>query len=287
LKRVVILLHECQRRRRAQGYLIHALAEVWRKSGLEVSWQYGTRDRPEADLLIPQVDLTRLPDDYIAYIRSYPNVLNGKVVDISKRSFSEHLLEDGNDYQGPVIVKTNKNFGGWPERWLVLPRYPLLSWLYRGALRITWQAFAGLARQAVLGKYPVFNSLAEVPRGVFSNKALVVEKFLPEREGDWYFMRYYLFLGDHSRNVRVAGKKPFLKRSASVLRDENPPVPPQLISLRRGLGFDYGKFDYTIHNGQVALLDVNWTPGSPGTAEGAARTARDLAGGVWSWLGDR
>jgi hypothetical protein len=87
--------------------------------------------------------------------------------------------------------------------------------------------------------------------------------------------------------VRVAGKKPFLKRTACVLRDENLPVPAQLISLRRGLGFDYGKFDYTIHNGQVALLDVNWTPGSPGTVGITARAARDLAGGIWSWLGDR
>ena len=287
MKRVVILLHDYQRGQRAQAYLIHALAEVWRKSGLEVSWQYGIRKRPQADLLIPQVDLTRLPDDYLAFIRSYPNVVNRQVVDISKRSFSEHLLEDGNDYPGPVIVKTNNNYGGWPERWLVLPRQRLLSLLCREALRTPWQAFAGLARQTVLRKYPIFNSLAEVPRGVFSNKALVVEKFLPEREGDWYFMRHYLFLGDHARNVRVVGKKPFLKRSACVPHDENLPVPPQLISLRRRLGFDYGKFDYTIHKGQVALLDVNWTPGSPGSAEIAARAARDLAGGIWSWLGDR
>jgi hypothetical protein len=287
LKRVVILLHDYQRRGRAHEYLIYALAEVWRKSGLEVSWAHGIGDRPEADVLIPQVDLTRLPDDYIAYIRSYPNLVNRNVVDISKRSFSEHLLEEGNDYQGPVIVKTNNNFGGWPERWLVMPRYPLLWWLYRKALGTTWQAFADLARQTVLHRYPIFNSLAEVPPGVFSNKALVVEKYLPEREGDWYFMRHYLFFGDHSRNVRVAGKQPFLKRSACVLRDENLPVPPQLLSLRRRLGFDYGKFDYTIHNGQAALLDVNWTPGLPGSAEVAARAARDLAGGIWWWLGDR
>ena len=287
MKRVVILLHDCDRWRGPRAYLIHSLAEVWRNNGIEVSWTYGIRGRPEADLLIPQVDLTRLPDDYLEYIRSYPNVVNRKVVDISKRSFSEQLLEEGDDYRGPVIVKTDNNCGGRQERSLIVRRYPLLWWLYRRALRITWQAFASLARQTVLEEYAVFNSLAEVPRGVFSNKALVVEKFLPEREGDWYFLRHYLFFGDHIRNVRVAGKRPVLKRSASVLRGENLPVPPQLISLRRRLGFDYGKFDYTIHNGQVAILDVNWTPTSPGTAEGAARTAKDLAGGIWSWLGNR
>jgi len=286
LKRVVILLHDCQRRRGPSNYLIHALAEVWRTSGLDVSWVYGIRDRPEADLLIPQIDLTHLPDDYVEFIGSYPNVVNRHVVDISKRSFSEHLLEEGDDYQGPVIVKTNNNFGGRQERWLVLHRYRLLSWLYRRALPLTWRALRGLARQRVLDEYPIFNSLAEVPRGVFSNKALVVEQFLPEREGERYFMRHYLFFGDHTRNVRVAGKQPFLKRSACVPVDENLPVPAELTSLRRRLGFDFGKFDYTIHHGQVVILDVNWTPASPGTAEVAARAKRALAGGIWSLLGD-
>ncbi len=286
MKRVLILLHERQRRQGPKPYLIRALAEVWKKSGLEVSWAYGTSHRPKADLLIPQVDLTRLPEDYIAHIGSYPKAVNRKVVEISKRSFSKHLLEEGSGYQGPVIVKTDNNFGGRPERWLALGKHGVPSWLYCGALRIKSRFSASLAKQSVLAKYPVFNSLDEVPRGVFDNPALVVEKFLPEREGDWYFLRHYLFLGDHTRNVRVAGKDPFLKRSACVLRDENLPVPPQLVSLRRDLGFDYGKFDYTMHDGQPALLDVNWTPGMPGSREIAARAAGDLAGGIWSWLKD-
>jgi hypothetical protein len=285
LKRVVILFHDCQRRRGPHEYLIHALSEVWRKWGLDVSCVFGLRDRPPADLLIPQVDVTHLPDDYIEYIRSYPNALNRHIVDISKRSFSEHLLAEDDDYPGPVIVKTDNNCGGHPDRWLVLHRYRLLSWLYRWALPAVGRALRGLPRQTVLGEYPIFNSLAEVPRGVFRNKALVVEQFLPEREGDRYFMRHYLFFGDHTRNVRVAGRQPFLKRPACVPVDENLPVPAELTRLRRRLGFDYGKFDYTIHDGKVVILDVNWNPGSPGTAGVAARAARDLAGGIWSLLG--
>ena len=31
---------------------------------------------------------------------------------------------------------------------------------------------------------------------------------------------------------------------------------------RRDLGFDYGKFDYVIHEGRAILLDANSTPGS-------------------------
>jgi hypothetical protein len=288
LKRIVILFHEYQHRRGCFNYTIYALSEMWRKWGLHVSFAYGIKDRPEADLLIPQIDLTHLPDDYAEFIGSYPNVVNRRVVDISKRSFSTHLLEEGDDYPGPVIVKTNNNYGGRQERWLVLPRHRFLSWVYRKVFPFAAQALGGLAWQTVLDEYPVFQSLAEVPPAVFRNKALVVEKFLPEREGDRYFMRHYLFLGDHTRSVRVAGAQPFLKRAMCVGVDENLPVPAELTDLRRRLGFDYGKFDYTIHDGQVVILDVNWTPGAAGGPEGKARsrrTAEDLAGGIWSLLG--
>ena len=107
MKRVVILLHDSDRRRGPQGYLIHALAEVWRKSGLEVSWAYGIRNRPEADLLIPQVDLTRLPDRYIEHIRSYPNVVNGKVVDISKLGLNYVRIDGGQVRIGSTTTLTD------------------------------------------------------------------------------------------------------------------------------------------------------------------------------------
>jgi hypothetical protein len=45
---------------------------------------------------------------------------------------------------------------------------------------------------------------------------------------------------------------------------------------------DYGKIDYTIHAGQVVILDVNRTPAMSGTPEATAHTAGLLAGGIWS-----
>jgi hypothetical protein len=47
---------------------------------------------PEADLLIPQIDLTHTPSNYVEYIRSYGNVANRDLDDISKRKISTHLL---------------------------------------------------------------------------------------------------------------------------------------------------------------------------------------------------
>ncbi|MCX8011974.1 MAG: hypothetical protein N3A64_02315, partial [Desulfobacterota bacterium] len=140
------------------------------------------------------------------------------------------------------------------------------------------------AWRRILKKYPVYNSLSQVPSVVFQNKNLVVEQFLPEKEGSTYFLRHYLFFGDHSRSVRVAGLTPFLKRRKCTLVDEGIPVPEEVIRFRHQLGLDYGKIDYTVCNHQVNIIDVNLTPGAPGSSQQAAPAVKDLAEGIWSFL---
>jgi len=71
LKRILVLRHEFEPPRRGR-YLINTLCEAWQIMGLNVSCVYGVRDRPEADLLIPHVDLTCTPPEYIEYMRSFP-----------------------------------------------------------------------------------------------------------------------------------------------------------------------------------------------------------------------
>jgi len=268
--------------RRGSGLLIHALSKAWRDRGLQVLCQYGIKRHPDADLLIPQIDLTHTPSEYFEYICSYSNVVNRNVVDISKRRISEHLLCGNEDYHGPVIVKTDNNFGGLPECTRNELWHLLLSRFLERLVSLAEFAFRQhLAWRRVLRKYLIYNSLAKVPSGIFKNQALVIERLLPEREGDLYFMRHYLFLGDHTRSIRIAGSAPILKSSNSVLVDEGFPVPEQVVKFRRQMGMDYGKIDYTIHNGQVVIIDVNRTPGAPVTA---ARTVSDLADGIWSLL---
>lgn len=277
-------MHEYQPR--GSGlFLIHALREVWQKQGLQISYLYGTKERPEADLLIPHINLTRTPPEYIEHIRSYPNVVNRNVVDISKRRISSNLLSENEPCEGPVIVKTDNNYGGRPEYRLDRRRHPFLARIWRRAVPIAEYAFGqSLAWRSMLRKYPVYKNLTEVPPSVFRNPALVVERFLPEKEGSHYFMRHYLCLGDHTRSVRVVGSTPFLKRSECVPVDEGLPVPDQVLSLRNQLSLDYGKIDYVIHDSQVVILDVNRTPGAPHTTEATARAVNDLADGIWSLL---
>jgi hypothetical protein len=277
-------MHEHQPRESGL-FLIHALREVWQNQGLQISYLYGTKEHSEADLLIPHINLTRTPPEYIEYIRSYPKVVNRDIVDISKRRISTNLLTENEIREGPVIVKTDNNYGGRPEYRLARRRHPFLARIWRRAVPIAEYAFGQrLAWRSMLRKYPVYKNLIEVPSGVFKNPALIVERFLPEKEESHYFMRHYLCLGDHTRSVRVVGSTPFLKRSECVLVDEGLPVPDQVLSLRNQLSLDYGKIDYVIHDSQVVILDVNRTPGAPHSPEATACAVNDLADGIWSLL---
>ena len=282
MKRIVILHHEHQPLHDA--YLINALRVEWQKRGLTVLCVNGIRRRHDADLVIPHIDLTRTPAGFARYIQLLPTAINRQVFDISKRRFSTNLLTGKEKYRGPVIVKTDKNAGGWPEYLLFKLRHPIIARLWRKIFLMAEKALGQFACRGQLDRYPVYESLEEVPAGVFQNRALVIEKFLPEREGETYFIRHYLFLGDRIRSVRVAGLEPFLKRAACTPVDEGCPVPEEVISLRRELGLDYGKIDYTLHEGRAAILDVNRTPFGPGTPEATARTVGDLADGIWSLL---
>jgi len=111
---IVILEHELQRGVRLP-YMIYGVAERWRAAGHRVLVHHGTHDPPEGDLAIVHIDLTVIPEPYRALAARYPRVINGSVLDVSKRSFSRILLERESDWSGPVIVKTDANFGGRPE----------------------------------------------------------------------------------------------------------------------------------------------------------------------------
>jgi hypothetical protein len=60
-------------------------------------------------------------------------------------------------------------------------------------------------------------------------------------------------------------------------------VPDELRQRRHELGFNYGKFDFVLHQGKANLLDANKTPGRPRNlmnllAEGADNQADGFEG---------
>lgn len=272
--RVAILLHERQRRIVRRGYRIWALQKAWEEQGIRVDRVWGPRARIDADVLIPHIDLTVMPREYEALLDAHPRVVNRLVRDTSKRRISRNLVCEGGGWNGPVIVKTDRNHGGLPEA-------DARSRLH-GALARVEPRLRGLGRASHLDpyRYPVFGSAREVPAEVFRNPHLVVERFLPEREGDRCSVRYYSFFGDRHVCLRRSGRGPVVRFDWSIA--EEVPVPDEIVAERRRLGFDYGKFDFVLHDGAPVLLDANPTPALPRRldAESARLLVGNLADGI-------
>jgi hypothetical protein len=292
-KKIVVLVHRDDAAFSYFKYLIKLMMTEWEGKGLTVEVVRGTDHFVPADLVIPHLDLTVVPNEYRDFLDQYPVVVNRNVVDISKSKISTNIIGKDDTYIGPVIVKTDCNSGGLPEKRLLSNMYvvraissklsgTIVSTL--GRKRADPIAWADI-KYIKTTDYPVFSSVEDVPREVFENKHLVVEKFLPEVEGGKYCVRYYFFFGDRAVNKVFRSTEKVVKGSDEV-QVEEVPVPDELQVIRQRLGMDYGKLDYVLRDGKVVLLDVNRTPGYPpqGHLRQAQTIAHQLADGIWSKL---
>ena len=59
--------------------------------------------------------------------------------------------------------------------------------------------------------YPIFDSIESVPSCLRENSDFVIEKFLPEREGAFYFVRQTYFLGDRYITWRIGCDRPIVR----------------------------------------------------------------------------
>ena len=276
-RRITLLLDERDPYPDGRSHLVWFIAEAWRKQDIEVSVRKGLAGGPPGrGLLLPHLDRTIVPDAYRAFIDAAPNALNAGLNDISKRRFSRNLLTRGDTYAGPVIVKTDANCGGRPE-------FAASSFARRVLARLG--NLGGLAhlRSLESDRYPVFDSIDRVPRGAWKNPRLVVEKYIPERDGPYYCIRVCFFLGSVEYNRRLYARTRVVK-GGSVVKTERAEVPEALRRMRKRLGLDYGKLDYVVHDGRVHLLDVNRTPGLVAD-DGVNRVIADqLAVGAEAWF---
>lgn len=242
----------------AGGYLLHRLIEHWIPRRMEIEVVKGPADSPpEAALAICHVDVTAVADEYARMYERYPLVINGRILDISKSVFSDQLVALEADYRGPVIVKTDRNFGGMREMRMRALQGDVDA---RADVQRPWRKIE------FLPAYPVFASPAHVPLGVWRNRNLVVEKFRPEKNaGGGYVLRVWIFFGDRGIYYQCFSDEPVIKSHNTVRRQnlDIAELPQALHEKREKLGFDYGKFDFGIVDGEVVLYDVNRTPGSP------------------------
>ena len=263
---VAILVHRYDLFKDAP-YFLYEISKMWEEEGIRVTVLQGPDTYVPADAIFLHVDLTVVPVDHRIFARRYPVAINLHAVDCSKRVVSRHLLEPNSPWRGRVIIKTDLNSMGIRETQLASQgRFP------------QDQAF-------LIREYPILDSLKEVPAQVWANRHLVVEKFQPEMIDGFYCLRTWMFLGSGETNSLSYSIEPIVKASTVVKREALDDVPLLLRELREELGFDFGKFDYALVDGEVVLYDANRTPTLGAfSREQVLPRLRPLAAGLQSLL---
>ena len=185
-KRIAILFHKNEKNPRRK-YLISYFADIWRKDGNEVIFLFGIKKFMPADLIIVHVDFSVVPDKYLEFAKRYPLVLNSKVNDIQKSTFSKQLVTNDDPHEGKVIVKSDLNYAGRPDHHLQLPRFSRM---------LPQFPFGWFRRKPYFNSsldYQIFGHPRLVPRSYFKNFHLMVEKFLPEMGMDSIFFDVFIF----------------------------------------------------------------------------------------------
>jgi len=247
-KTIAILVHEALPRKLLPKYVIYHMAQHWEDDGYKIIWLFGPKTFIPADLIFVHVDLSVVPTEYLEFASRYPRQVNHRAKDIRKSAISRYLLQADDTYSGQVIVKTDLNFAGQPERMLS----PSL-----------WTRLAGRLRMRISGgqDYQVFSSLEAVPSKVWRDERYVVERFLPEKCSSGYRVRHFHFLGNRWTCNTMTAREPIVIGSRAIELEPVKPH-PEIVALRHQLGFDYGKFDYCLHKGEPILFDINKTTGA-------------------------
>ena len=252
-------------------YLLFDVAQHLHQMGHKIRLAQG----PEAiggDAALLHVDATIVSQEYLDLEGRYPRAFNFSTFDISKRNVSRLILAKDEAWDGPVIVKSNFNNKAMAEdvhnRVAVRHGRPL--------------PHPGVT---AFDKYEVFDSIDQVHEHIWSDPSLVVERFVPEEDGNGNFVfRTWVFMGPRERCTRFITKDR-ISKAAGVLGYEPMEVPEKLRAERERLGFDFGKFDFVMHNGEPLLFDANRTPGTAAAIrEMRAKGARNLAEGMHELL---
>jgi hypothetical protein len=232
----------------ARGYLLMRVLHATRDLGH--TWKLVKGPKPCAgDVAFLHVDATIVAPEYLALAAKFARAVNFGCPDNSKRKVSDAILAVDDAWSGPVIIKSNLNFEGHREA------------IHNSMAKRRGRPAPHPGATFTPG-YAVLDRKDDVPAEVWGDPTRVVERFIPERVGENYAMRVWLFMGEQERCMRHISAAPIIK-GANTLRIETSSVHPDMREKRRQLGFDYGKFDYVEHDGRAYLLDANRTPGAP------------------------
>ena len=241
---IVVITHEFESPFRQ--YLLFDVLNLLTRSGHSFSISAGPRPRP-GDVGILHVDCTHIAEDYLALGKEFELSINFDVRDISKRRISGAVLTRDSDWAGPIIIKSDLNCRGLPES--------AQNAIAKSRGRPLPHPGLGVAK-----KYVVLPSINAVQEKIWNNKNIVVERFIPEPDENGFALRTWVFMGDRERCTRHVSPNAIIKGDNVVSRTPSD-VPNAIRAERARLGFDYGKFDFVVHDGVPVLLDANRTPG--------------------------
>lgn len=248
MARIVVITHEYDHFH-AQPYFLKLILPHIASRGHEVIVTAGTDQFVEADLAILHVDLTITPPEYLDLAGRYPRTVNLAVSDISKPKVSQAALRPGDRWDGPVIVKSRLNAHGGPER----------NHNQRAAALGRPLPYPDLKP---VGRYRIFEKFADIPQQIHARDDLCIEKFLCDHDGQGYRVYLWSFFGSRGAANFRRGSNPLVKGlDVRVVKDVE--VPEELRAERKRLGYDFGKFDYVMHEGRAVLIDANKTSGVP------------------------
>lgn len=252
-RHVTILVHPTTTPKEVGRWAINELAQVWNAAGIKVQYMTGLQMRPPADVLIVHIDLSVVPQEFLDVAAEYPVAINARVKDIRKRTISRQLVVPGDGWQGPVIVKSNLNCCALGEL-LVGLRDPSQPKARKFPFKMQRQT-----------DYRIFERVDQMPQEYFGDDSVIVERFLPEREGELYYTRSYHFLGSKTTTVRLGSSQPIVLGHTATSMETIEPH-PDVVQFREEFGLQYGKIDYVIHEGRAVILDVNKTTGAGGVS---------------------
>jgi hypothetical protein len=290
--KIVIIQHENDFQGEQGVYFIEVIVSCWRESGHEILFINGLHENIEADIAILHVNLSVVPDEYVRYAMKFPVTLNLNITDIRKQTISQYQVEKNDDYDGSVIVKTDKNCGGIPEAKIYnqpLPSNRSLVKFARRFVRKTRNAGIKLklisinSSRFVVTEYresfSIFEHKGQVPEYIWNDKNWIVERFLPEIEDSRFVIRNAYFLGDKMICFKTFSSDPIVKeeKESESYKIE---MPQKIIQIRNQLGLNYGKIDYVMHNGEPVVLDIGKTIGGGDFGREAALA---LAPGILSY----
>jgi len=267
----------------SESWLLNVCQAWWERAGAEVVYWPKKRGAPaNVDLWVQHYDTTVVQREYVKQVRQLPNVINRRLLDIRKSTVSSQVIVSVDDpWSGEVLVKSEYNYGGLPEIW----QDEYLEGRSRKQMLGRWRRPRGVVAPAnPYLDYQLYPQLNEVPPEVFADPDRVVERFLPQREGDLYVVNMAYILGDRSKTLKITSKQPVVKwgnRESWEFTE----TPAEVLKQAEIYGLDFGKLDFTVVDGEPVIFDVNKTPGLGGaTVAEEFDDWGDLAQGVLKFL---